>query len=230
MGGGHRHAGARDPERGLDEPRPRQPAEARVQRSEPARKARDGARARPDRVVDELLAERHLQLHRRRARSRGHVDEAVEAPGVASRPSRSRAHRRAGRSSPSRRRTRRDRPQRPHPPRIRPPRGSRSPPPRSRGVRRRQRRATPLATLLRPRSRPDVSSFTPRGDSGDLDRRRPHGPHQGSQAGADREARPERDGHRLSRGPDRDAHAVGSTTSPSTCGRTRRTTTPGAGC
>ena len=58
----------------------------------------------------------------------------------------------------------------------------------------------------RPRSRPAVSSFTPRGDSGALDRRRPHGPHQGSQAGADREARPQRDRHRLSRGPDRDAH------------------------
>ena len=83
VGGRHRDAAARDPERRLDEPRPRQPAEARVQRSEPARNARHRAGPGTDGVVDELLAEGDFQLDRRCAGSRGHVDEEVEIPGVA---------------------------------------------------------------------------------------------------------------------------------------------------
>ena len=212
VGGRHRHAGARDPERGLDHPRPRQPAEARVQGSEPARQARNSARAGPDRVVDELLAERDLQLHRRRSRSRGHVDEAVEVPGLGPVPvdrvptAEQAGHHRLGDARGETGRNGRIR------------RGSAlfedlDPRRHGRGVSGGdsggQHRLLPYSG---PRSRPAVSSFTPRGDSGDLDRRRPHGPHQGSQAGADREARPQRDGHRLARGPDRDAHAVGSTT------------------
>ena len=89
---------------------------------EPGRDAGHGARGEADRVVHELLAERHLELdesRRRRARraraprrsSRG--SRAARAP----RPSRSRGRRRAGRSSPSRPRTRRGRrrPRRPPP-------------------------------------------------------------------------------------------------------------------
>ena len=83
VGGGHGHAGAGEIERRLYEPRPRQPAEARVQGAEPAWEARDRAGPGPDRVMDELLAEGDAQLDRRRARSRRHVDEAVEAPRLA---------------------------------------------------------------------------------------------------------------------------------------------------
>jgi hypothetical protein len=80
VGGRHNHAATRQPQRRLDEPWPRQAAEAPVQRSKSARKPRNGARPRTDRVVDELLAERDTQLHGRRACSRGHVDEAIEVP------------------------------------------------------------------------------------------------------------------------------------------------------
>ncbi len=63
--GGMVTPGAGEIERRLYEPRPRQPAEARVQGAEPAWEARDRAGPRPDRVMDELLAERDAQLDRR---------------------------------------------------------------------------------------------------------------------------------------------------------------------
>ena len=94
-----------------------------------------------DRVVDELGAERHLELEQLGPASRlgaeaRHRDEAVEVPRAPGRLRRSgsRARRRAARSSPSRRRTTRGRRR----PRRRPPtrrrRGSRLPPRRWRGV------------------------------------------------------------------------------------------------
>ena len=55
----HRRRRAREPQRRLDEPRPRQPPVRAPERVEPGRHARHGARRRADRVVDELLAERH---------------------------------------------------------------------------------------------------------------------------------------------------------------------------
>ena len=90
--------------------------------------------AGPDRVVDELLAERHLELDEvgalagraPRRSSRG------SARSARPRPSRSRTRRRAGRSSPSRRHTRRAPRRPPHRPRCRRPRGSAPPPPPSR--------------------------------------------------------------------------------------------------
>ena len=57
-----------------------------AERTETARETRHGAGPGPDGVVHELLAERHLQLERRRTNSRGHVDEAVEVPCLASIP------------------------------------------------------------------------------------------------------------------------------------------------
>ena len=73
----------------LDERVPRQPPEAPRQLAQPCRHARDGTRGRPDRVVDELLPERHLELDElRRARLRaetGDRDEEVEDGRLAAR-------------------------------------------------------------------------------------------------------------------------------------------------
>ena len=80
----HLHPVAREPERGLDESGPRQPAVCLPERAEPRRDSRHSTRAGPDRVVHELRAERHLQLHelgvaRVRAEA-GDGAEAVEIP------------------------------------------------------------------------------------------------------------------------------------------------------
>ena len=83
VGRGHRHAIACEAERRLDEPRPRQPPEAAPESVDAGGKARHRTRARPDGVVDELFAERHLQRHRRRTCLRRHVDEAIEVPCLA---------------------------------------------------------------------------------------------------------------------------------------------------
>jgi hypothetical protein len=69
-------------------------------------------------------------------------------PKRRSRPSKRRARHPGSRSSRSPRRTRRDRPQRPHRRRSLHRRGSRSPPPRSRGVRLRRRLGASVATLV----------------------------------------------------------------------------------
>ena len=62
MGGRHHDTVPGQPHCRLDEPRPGKAAEAFVQGSEPARQPGDGAGSRPDRVVDELLAEGDVQL------------------------------------------------------------------------------------------------------------------------------------------------------------------------
>ena len=80
----HRHAFAGEPERRLDEARPRQPAVRAPQGVEAGRHARHRARRRPDRVVDELLTERHVDVDElrltRRSPEAGHGAEAVEVP------------------------------------------------------------------------------------------------------------------------------------------------------
>ena len=60
-------------------------------------------------------------------------------------------------------------------------------------------------------------------------RRRFDDPDERSQAGDRRQARPARQGHGLDRGADRAAHDAHRRSSPSTCARTRRITTRGAG-
>src|SRR4029453_14274500 len=67
----------------------------------------------------------------------------------------------------------------------------------------------PAATLARDRDRGRAcSSFTPSGDRRRrIEREETYGPHQGSEAGPDLEARQERPGHGLDRGPGRDADA-----------------------
>ena len=75
----HDHALAGEPERRLDETRPGQPPVAPPERVEPGRDAGHRARAGPDRVVDELLAERHLQLDGRRARAGGYRQSSSSA-------------------------------------------------------------------------------------------------------------------------------------------------------
>ena len=92
-------------------------------------------------------------------------------------------------------------------------------------------RSTGLATLPpdRSRGRP-CPSFAARGDDGVDPNRRCNDPHQGSQAGDHREARPARRRHRLAAGPDRDADAADQRADASICGRTRRTTTRAAAC
>jgi hypothetical protein len=75
----------REPEGGLDQPCPRQPAVLPVQQAEPGRKAGNAAGGRADRVVHQLGAERHLELHqlgvaRRLPAEARHGDEAVEVP------------------------------------------------------------------------------------------------------------------------------------------------------
>ncbi len=83
MGGRDGDTGASEAKRRLDEPGPGQPPVAAPERVEPGREPWHRAGARSDGVVDELLAERHLQLDRRRARPGGDVDEAVEQRGLA---------------------------------------------------------------------------------------------------------------------------------------------------
>ena len=78
----HRDAVAREPQRRLDEPRPRQPAVRVPQLAEPGGHARHRARRGADRVVHELRAERHLEVHELRlaplGAEPGHRAEAVE--------------------------------------------------------------------------------------------------------------------------------------------------------
>ena len=119
---------------GSHEPRPGQPPVPPPELVEPGRHARDRARAGADRVVDELLAERHLELDSiAPPRPARHRDEEVEVRDAAPTPrrGRSRGRRRADPSSPSRRRTRRGTRRPPRRPRSRRPRGSRRPPPPS---------------------------------------------------------------------------------------------------
>ncbi len=86
MGGRQRDAVAGELQRRLDQARPGQPAEALVQSSQTGRKPGHAAGSRADRVVDELLAEGHLQFDRRRPRSGRNVDEAVESHCLGSIP------------------------------------------------------------------------------------------------------------------------------------------------
>jgi hypothetical protein len=60
---GERDSAARELQRGLDESLPRQPPEPLPQLAQRGRQARDRTRRRPDRVDDDLLAERdgHLE-------------------------------------------------------------------------------------------------------------------------------------------------------------------------
>ena len=89
MRGGHRDAVAGEAKRGLDEPAPRQAAVRAPQLAETGRHAGHGARCGADGVVDELGAERHLEMQelrlaRRRAEPR-HGAEAVEVAHRAAR-------------------------------------------------------------------------------------------------------------------------------------------------
>ena len=74
----HRDARSREPQRRLDECRPRQSPVRAPQLVEPGGQAGHRARRCADRVVHELLAERHLELRHRRAGAGRHRDEAVE--------------------------------------------------------------------------------------------------------------------------------------------------------
>ena len=78
MSGCQRYAGAREPHRGLEEQPPRKAAVFRVERTEARGHARHGERRGADRVVDELFAERHLQLDQLGAFPRRDGAEAVE--------------------------------------------------------------------------------------------------------------------------------------------------------
>ena len=170
VGGSHRHAVSGQPQRRFYDPRPGQPAMPAPERVEPSGQTRHRARPGSDGVVDELLAERHLQLDRRDARPGGHVDEAVEVPRLSAVPvdgmaaaEETRHHRlgdagrKAGRNG-----------------RI----GCGSAllenldPGRDCGGMTCGDRGGQhgLLPYFRPRSRPAVSSFTPRGDSGVNDR------------------------------------------------------------
>ena len=55
-----------------------QPSEPLPERPEPRRKTRHAARPRPDRVVDDLLAERNAEVDRRSTLPRRNRDEAVQ--------------------------------------------------------------------------------------------------------------------------------------------------------
>ena len=68
----------REPQRRLDEHAPRQSPVGARQRGEPGGQAGHSAGRCADRVVHELLAERHLDLRHRRTGARRHRDEAVE--------------------------------------------------------------------------------------------------------------------------------------------------------
>ncbi len=89
MGGRHRDRSARKPERRLDEARPGQSAVLVPERVEPCRNSGHPARADSDRVVDELRAERNVQLEERHLSRLGAEprdgDEAVEVPCAAGR-------------------------------------------------------------------------------------------------------------------------------------------------
>ena len=79
---------AREPQRRFHEPGPRQPPVLGVQRAEPGRQPGHAARGDSDRVVDELGAERDLELDKLGPPSGlsaepGHRDEAVEIAGLA---------------------------------------------------------------------------------------------------------------------------------------------------
>ena len=74
----HRDSRSREPQRRLDERLPRQSPVGARQLGEPGGQAGHRARGCADRVVHELLAERHLELRHRRAGARRHRDEAVE--------------------------------------------------------------------------------------------------------------------------------------------------------
>ena len=72
-----RHPEAGESERRLDQPPPRQPPELPRELAEGGRQARDGARRRPERVDDDLVAERDRNLH-----------ELALPEGTAAKPSR----------------------------------------------------------------------------------------------------------------------------------------------
>ncbi len=82
MRGRHLHAVAGQPERRLDEPCPRQAAVRLPQGAEAGGDAGHRAAGSPDRVVDELLTEGHVEPDQLAARSGGHGAEAVEVPGT----------------------------------------------------------------------------------------------------------------------------------------------------
>ena len=139
VGGRHRHALARQPQRRLDDPRPGQAAVAPVERAEPAREARE-RRTSPARPRSGRAPRRREPAARPAARPRPRARRRSSRGSTPPRRrSRSRGRRRAARSSPSRRRTRRGRPRRRRPRPSRPPRGSRSRPPRWPGGRLRRR-------------------------------------------------------------------------------------------
>ena len=73
---------ARKPEGGLHQPLPRQQAVLGGQRGQPCGQSRDGARGRTHRVVNELRAERDVEVQQLRfarfGTQAGHGDEAVE--------------------------------------------------------------------------------------------------------------------------------------------------------
>ncbi len=79
----------REPERRLDEPRPRKAAVRVPELAEPGGDAGHRARRRPDRVVDELRAERHVEVDELRLMPLGAEArdgaEAVEVPRGAGR-------------------------------------------------------------------------------------------------------------------------------------------------
>ena len=142
MRGRHRDALAGEPQRRLDEPRPRQASVRAPERVESRRDAGHRARRGADRVVDELLAERHLAATPS-ARPRPTAPRRSSRDCASRRwprRSRSRGHRRAVRSSPSPRRTRRGTPRPPRRRRCRRRRGSRRLPRRSPDGRLRRRR------------------------------------------------------------------------------------------
>jgi len=83
----HRDTAARERERRLDQSLPREPSVRLPDRSEPRGDARHRARRGADRVVHELRAERHVEMHElglsRRGGQTGHGAEAVEVPRAA---------------------------------------------------------------------------------------------------------------------------------------------------
>ena len=79
---------ARQAQRRLHEARPRQPAVRLPEQLQPGRHSRNGARSRPDGIVNELLAERHVEMEQlglvaRLARAEArHGHEEVQVPGL----------------------------------------------------------------------------------------------------------------------------------------------------
>ena len=80
--GRHRHAVTREAKRGLDDALPRQPTVRAPQLGDSGGDPRHAAGRSADRVVHELLAERHCQVDHRHARSGGNRDEAVQVPSL----------------------------------------------------------------------------------------------------------------------------------------------------